>query len=465
MLSAKQDALFGAGFARHGELDASILVIRPSQGGVAFATAWRDALLCEHERLRRLGRASSSSDGWARRSATLLRDLLQPRNHDGRALAPLDELSIVGVRQPSRLYSALAGRAVVGVLPLSLFIHGHSYWVQQRAARTFQLAPFSVRPQLAPLRIASHDTNLARVLRMRLQHAGLWEHRRSTSGLTSGLTGGGEGGRSSSASLLRLEFAPPPPIETLASALSGRGDDAGIAALAAHGYALAAQLQAVRYAAAVATSLGRQLRLPTLACYCDRDPSASLPEVLRNGCRLPSAESEAYLPFPCVPDQFLDVARWHEALQRDAGFVLQPATPPRREHRPWSDQPHPQRATDSADEPMLPVRAVPAVEFAQTISTRYASLGASPSVLALSWPPIGSGEAQRMRMMMQGEASTGLATALDGLLSGGPPDGWCVSCTQALIPPQLLAMGTVVRADGSRRFCFNFTRLVDAPFH
>ena len=46
----------------------------------------------------------------------------------------LEERPLIGVRQNSRLFAApphTAGRALVGVLPLALFGHGHGWWVQR----------------------------------------------------------------------------------------------------------------------------------------------------------------------------------------------------------------------------------------------------------------------------------------------------------------------------------------------
>ena len=47
MLSVRQDAMFGAGHAKWGPLDPSILVLRPRPGALTFARAWRAWLLAE----------------------------------------------------------------------------------------------------------------------------------------------------------------------------------------------------------------------------------------------------------------------------------------------------------------------------------------------------------------------------------------------------------------------------------
>ena len=69
------------------------------------------------------------------------------------------------------------------------------------------------------------------------------------------------------------------------------------------------QLRALRDGLGAARALGRELAVPPLRCYCDRAPSGADP-LLRLGCRLPSAESEAYLPFACAPDHLLRADAW-----------------------------------------------------------------------------------------------------------------------------------------------------------
>ena len=49
MLSVRQDAMFGAGHAKWGPLDPSIVVLRPRPGALTFARAWRAWLLAEAE--------------------------------------------------------------------------------------------------------------------------------------------------------------------------------------------------------------------------------------------------------------------------------------------------------------------------------------------------------------------------------------------------------------------------------
>ena len=69
--------------------------------------------------------------------------------------------------------------------------------------------------------------------------------------------------------------------------------------------ALAVQLRMVEFAPHTARTL-RSVVLPRMACYCDRDPSGGELRPLSNGCKLPSAESEAYLPFECLLEDVFD---------------------------------------------------------------------------------------------------------------------------------------------------------------
>eukprot|EP00966_Prymnesium_polylepis_P022671 521719-Prymnesium_polylepis.1 len=80
---------------------------------------------------------------------------------------------------------------------------------------------------------------------------------------------------------------------------------AGSELLRLHGVALGLQLRVLRDGLARVAELHVAFAFPRLTCYCDRDPSGTLP-VLRNGCRLPSAESESYVPFDCPLDHRLE---------------------------------------------------------------------------------------------------------------------------------------------------------------
>lgn len=71
----------------------------------------------------------------------------------------------------------------------------------------------------------------------------------------------------------------------------------------------------------IALTLNRTLLHPCLACYCDRDSSAMLAGLLINGCKLPSAESENYLPFTCLPEQVIDSNAWWAAARRHASLA------------------------------------------------------------------------------------------------------------------------------------------------
>ena len=273
MLSVKQDALFGAGFAKWGAFDPSVLVLRASAAGRAFARAWRAR--------SKPRRAAAAPRGWAERAGALLRSLVEV---PGAAWPGLTELPTLGVRQNSRLFEALGGRALLGVLPAGGFAHGHAYLVQRVHSR-LGVAPFCVRPQLAPLPTSPHESAAAR--RLRLDGASLW------------LAAAAPPARPRLLLLdLQLPELRPPPA-----------DAGGAAWLVAHVAAARHQLRALRDGLGAARALGRELAVPPLRCYCDRAPSGAEP-LLRLGCRLPSAESEAYLPFACAPDHLLRADAW-----------------------------------------------------------------------------------------------------------------------------------------------------------
>jgi len=105
MLSVRQDAMFGAGHAKWGPLDPSILVLRPRPGALTFARAWREWLLAEAEAEAEAastargaaGGATGGAAGWAGRAAPLLMERLRRGEWPG-----LEELSVPGMRQNSR---------------------------------------------------------------------------------------------------------------------------------------------------------------------------------------------------------------------------------------------------------------------------------------------------------------------------------------------------------------------------
>ena len=118
MLSAKQDALFGGGFAKYGGLDPSVLVLRPTAAGQAVARAWEAALRTEHGSISRAASAATTTAGssggssqssgmsmWAARAGALFRQVVVAGGAGG--WPGLEEVRALGrMRQnsPSRTF-------------------------------------------------------------------------------------------------------------------------------------------------------------------------------------------------------------------------------------------------------------------------------------------------------------------------------------------------------------------------
>ena len=113
--------------------------------------------------------------------------------------------------------------------------------------------------------------------------------------------------------LIALKLMPFASLTAIASKRPSPIDHAGLSALHAHGTMLGIQLRALKLTAAAALALNRKLIRPSLGCYCDRDPSAQIGGLLTNGCKLPSGESEDFLPFPCPLEHILDEEAWEDA--------------------------------------------------------------------------------------------------------------------------------------------------------
>ena len=414
MLSVKQDALFGAGFAKWGALDPSVLVLRASAGGRAFASAWQSALETEAK--------AAAPRGWAERAGALLRSLVEV---PGAAWPGLTELPTLGVRQNSRLFEALGGRALLGVLPAGGFAHGHAYLVQRVHSR-LGVAPFCVRPQLAPLPTSPHESAAAR--RLRLDGASLW------------LAAAAPPARPRLLLLdLQLPELRPPPA-----------DAGGAAWLVAHVAAVGHQLRALRDGLGAARALGRELAVPPLRCYCDRAPSGAEP-LLRLGCRLPSAESEAYLPFACAPDHLLRADAW--ADDASAGGARLRSTESVRRWR------LPERRVGV--HPCAPAGAPPAADGPTTCAgatgeqlARALSKWRDAPVLELPW------RAERRPFVRFESVDAGAALDAEAAaLLGGPAGGWCAPCggaCDAALPAEVRAVAVV---DGER-FCLDFGKLL-----
>lgn len=424
----------------------------------------------EHRRTLRSAANGDHRSSWRARAGELLRSLL---TSPGAAWPALEELSVVGVRQSSRLYelppqkhmqrgdaldinghAAAGAQILVGVLPIGLFPGGHSYAIQARARAALGFAPYAVRPQLAPL-AATRDS--ARRIARRLGRWGMGT-RDDDDVLATSPPGSGAG-------TLRLSLHPPgaPPSPTTYQRwadpkLSLTG---GLALLASHAGGLAAQLRAVRYAAAVALHLNRSLVLPPLLCYCDRDPSGgeSLPGLLSNGCKLPSAESESYLPFECPIEDVIDEDAWRRASQqatwesaRGGGLEGAPA-----------DAAH---GEDDAVVEVPPNRS--AADLATSIAAAAATLGdrQRPAARTITLKMEAFVEPQLLHPPLWTSERPSLdATALGRVLRQGPVGGWCAACTNVAIPEVLLGVGDLNRGHPDGRanectFCLNFSRFL-----
>jgi len=239
----------------------------------------------------------------------------------------------------------------------------------------------------------------------------------------------------------------------------------------------------------IALTLNRTLLHPRLACYCDRDSSARLAGLLINGCKLPSAESENYLPFTCLPEQVIDSNAWWAAARRHASLASLAALHPipatlldhpfpvpegtgrgvvRGEVRGEVRSEVPSSTTVRDQEPSATVRVhgapagpwyreqggeVPAAEL-------LSRLPSPPPRLILVWPPLASATAWHPPEPHVAQPMA--MEEVDWLLSRGPAGGWCISCAHVTIPTPLLAFGEVWPRTHTApcRFCLNFSRLL-----
>ena len=367
------------------------------------------------------------------------------------------------------------------MLPLGLFPTAHSSLVQHASSAALGLDPYAIRPQLAPL-VATRDT--ARRIGERLRRAVLWRlpapNATTTSSSTSITSTFNAAASSPSTSLLlalRLSPSPPPTYQRILDstlALSG-----GLAALAAHAGALSIQLRATRYAARVASALGRRLVIPPLLCFCDRDPSSGIdiPGLLSNGCMLPSAEAEKYLPFTCPPEDVLSDAALDALVDHPA-----PTSPARTGAYPFSSSSSPSEhevrlgAGEGEEEEEEGAARV----LAARVSAELPSASPPPRLVTLQMDRYRDalfrrtasavvhaekqGGKEDRREGREAEAREAEAHSLEAALARGPEGGWCASCAHVAIPPSLLRIGEVTRGPLPCRFCLNFTLLLRGPF-
>ena len=445
MLSVRQDAQFGAGHAKWGALDPSVLILKPTAASRTLATAWRDKLLSAHDAMSE-GAADDQQNGWDAHAGRLFKELIIEENTPWPSLT---EKPIIGVRQPSRLYSASRhGGGLLGVLPLSSFGHGHSEWIQQ-GARKDKGMMIALRPHIAPL-LSSRDD--AKMIRRRLTAAGLWM------GLNSSIA--------TNERLIALKLTPFASLTAIASKRPSPIDHAGLSALHAHGTMLGMQLRALKLTAAAALALNRKLIRPSLGCYCDRDPSAQIGGLLTNGCKLPSGESEDFLPFPCPLEHILDEEAWEDAAaEGKVPAILQ-------QQQPNADGNAALRVVLRASD--IGSAAQLAERIALTISSSAGGSATPPHLIEIVWPMDAEiPSASTATFTPIGErAHAAEEGAVSDLLSRGPKGGWCVSCAHVEIIPPLLKLGQLVDASlktaqhintphsAGCTYCFNMTRLM-----
>lgn len=223
----------------------------------------------------------------------------------------------------------------------------------------------------------------------------------------------------------------------------------GVARFGAHMVALAGQLQALRYAALVALRLGRELVVPQFTCHCDRDPTATLGGVLREGCKLPTTEAEEYLPFECPVEHVLDTRAWQLAARADRSLAL---------HSPHVAD----SITDTTDRLERAVsRGIDVARLATSISSQLAAVPRTPRLVELVWPEVGSEGAWQLEPPAPASLSA-TELRLEQILAGSANNRWCVSCSQTHVPAAAAMFGHAVGVAGTEscRWCANATRLL-----
>ena len=278
VLSVKQDALFGAGFAKWGAFDPSVLVLRASAGGRAFAQRGRAP---SKPRRRRRPRAGGRS---ARGTASLSgrgawRGVAWPH----RAAHPRRTPELAALRsfgRPSAPRRAPRRR----VCP----------WPRVRRAAC----------PLSPRRRALLCASSARAA----PHVPARERRRPPPPSRRRLALARRSGAARAAT---------PPSSTFSRSTSGRRPPtpgAPVAGRARGGAASARALRDGRRVPSAASSL-------CLRCAATATARRRAPSPLRLGCRLPSAESEAYL-LACAPDHLLRADAWADDASAGGARLL-----------------------------------------------------------------------------------------------------------------------------------------------
>jgi hypothetical protein len=215
------------------------------------------------------------------------------------------------------------------------------------------------------------------------------------------------------------------------------------------------QLRAVRYTATVAALLRRRLVRPSIACYCDRDPSAKVGGLLPNGCQLPSSEgSLSHLPFRCPLEQIIDEQAWRRAVAVAPSAGSYPLVPELYHPPPAGLLGASQASTASVT---VQPGETPHQLSARIEATLSSGAGKSPPRLVEIHWPLPMDEPQHP----QKPSPPGMApeeAPIDRLLAGGPRGGWCAACPAAEHPS--LSRLRHIGSFGRDHFCLNFTRLL-----
>ena len=205
-----------------------------------------------------------------------------------------------------RLFAGANGESdiTLGLLPLSQFLNGHTFFVQHAHTLPNAAPPLSVH---LTYQFAEGST-FAHGKRQRMRQAGLWLVDDDTY-----FTGRYITAASESANLM--------PIQTLGPHVPSSEAIARHLAEARH------RSDVLRALLGIAKASGRTLILPRMLCYCDYMWKEM------KSCRVGGAESMR-LPFDCPMDHVLDTPRWFEKNElldkvglREPSFLNNPRVP------------------------------------------------------------------------------------------------------------------------------------------
>lgn len=273
-LGPERDEAQGATYAAGGLLNTGITFLSATPAGRRWQQAWENNL------------APDTSSGTDSHYTSFNTDqqvfnamLRTPKQWPGTAPAPRGTVSQATNRPVGRRVLVANGPGpsngtFVGVLPLKLFAHGHSYFI-----RGLKEQPIAVHATYT-LDTAASDSK-----KLRLQENGLWKLRSVP--------------ESSNTRFLTYE-------PSLTHEKVGTGIAKHIAAVETH-------VSELRGALAVAKALNRWLVVPyNLYCACDRVWGGH-DNVFSRGCRYPGSEEANFLPLRCPLDHIAAPSRWRAA--------------------------------------------------------------------------------------------------------------------------------------------------------